>query len=287
MGRERAALNPPKVAVLGEWSAVGLIMRYGVRSAGLSLGPYVMLALAIAITVLALRNTLQVISGGYLAVLFAPFVTPLLIVSMLAGLYLALNTGLSVARERELGTLATLFCGPITYHEYLLGKLLASGLLYLIFIALYLAVCAALGVLAHLVISPLLLAIAALGLVTALALVCLSLVCAACMRTARGAVLLFLGLVLVLTTLQVAKVLLVSIVSDTGFVNLVVLRDMMSALDAFVGWFSPIAYPLNGADAALHSNFPTWALSMVLALAYALLGLQLATRMLRKNGVLQ
>jgi len=266
---------------------VTLLARQHVRGTALGLGPYVLLTLAVAVTLLALRNTLQVISAGYLTVLFEPFVTPVVAVSVLVGLYLALVTGLGVARERELGTLETLFYGPITPRAYLLGKLLGAGLLYVVVIGLYLASCAALAMTARLVFSPSLFAVAALGLPATLALVCLSLVCAATTRTVRGTLLLFLGVAVVLGALQGGQTLLVSIVSDSRFLDLVALRDTMSLLSGALRWVSPFAYTMDGTQAVLRADITAWALDVALACAYTLVGLHIAAGVLGQKGVLR
>jgi ABC-type transport system involved in multi-copper enzyme maturation permease subunit len=200
---------------------------------------------------------------------------------------MALLAGLSVARERELGTLETLFYGPVSHLDYLLGKHLAYLMAYMVMLAAFLVACVVVAFLTHLVLSPLLLAIAGLSVATAMGLIGSGLLVAAVMRTVRGTFLLFVGLMVVVLALEVGQVILTSIVSSRSFAGLIVLRDTMAVLDRIVTWLSPASYLLTGADAAMRQNWPEWIGYVARAVLYGVVTLSLSTELLRRKGVIR
>ncbi|HZQ09141.1 MAG TPA: ABC transporter permease subunit [Anaerolineae bacterium] len=267
--------------------STSMVSRQTLRTLLFSPGIYVTLSLALAVTMLLLRNTLGVINSGYATVLFEPFVTPLLGMCILGGLYVALVATLSVTRERESGTLETLFYGPIRFHDYLLGKQVAHLVAYGGMTITFLLVCLVLAWLTHLLLTPLLLAIAGLSLATTAALIGLALWIASLVRTTRGTLLAFVGLIVVVLALQVGEASLVSIVGSQQLLQFVFLRDSLIFLNQIVNWVSPVSYLFQGTDAAVRQSWGEWVMYFLIALLYGLVTLNLAAVQLRRKGVLR
>jgi ABC-type multidrug transport system permease subunit len=220
-------------------------------------------------------------------VLSEPFLSALIATCLLCGLFMALVAGLSVVREREMGTLETIFYGPVSHLDYLLGKYSAYLIGYIVLIAAFLIFCAIIGWLTNLTISALLFYIAILSAAMGMGLIGLGLFIATIMRTVRGTLLLFVGLMLAALTLEVGRVILTSIISSRTFVGLIILRDTVTHLDSLIMWFTPASYLFRGADAALRQNWSEWLGYIAVALLYACITLSLSTALLRKRGVLR
>ena len=245
------------------------------------------LSVGLAITALVLRNTLRTVRTGYLSVISDPFLTPFLAMCLLGALYVALSAALSVGREREMGTLETLFYGPIGHLDYLVGKFVAHWLVFLAMLVAFSAGCIALSAMTHLRISTAIGGIVGLASVVALAFIGLGLVAATVMRSMRGSLLLFMGLVSAIVVVAGASYILNAVVAGRELLGLIPLRDAVYLLNRFVTWLSPVSYLLNGTDAAVRLNWAEWGRYAIGSLAYGLVALGLATSSLRRNGVMR
>jgi ABC-type transport system involved in multi-copper enzyme maturation permease subunit len=268
-------------------SVVALVFGHALGSLVLSSGSYVVLSLSLATVLLVARNTLLTIRAGYLTVISDPFLTPLLAVSLLGGFFMALMASLSIARERELGILETLFYGPVSFLDYLLGKFLAHLVAYAGILTAFLLGTAGIAWLTHLALSPSIWPIVFLSASTVAALIGLGLLSAALMRTVRGAFLLLVGAGTVIVVLLAAHVVLTSIVSSRGYTGLITLRDAVAAINRVVTWLSPPSYLISGVDAALRRSWPEWTQNVFASILHAASSMTVSVILFRRKGVLR
>lgn len=268
-------------------NAVGLVFRHALVGLALSSGPYAVLSLSLATGLLVARNTLLTIRAGYLSVIADPLLTPLLAVSMLGGFLLALMASLSVARERELGILETLFYGPLSFLDYLLGKLLAHLVAYLGILGAFLLGISVIARSTRLALSSSIWPIGLLSAFTVAALIGFGLFSAALMRTMRGAFLLLTGVGMVVAALLAANVVLTSIVSTRGYSGLITLRDAVAAINRVLSWLSPPSYLVNGIDAALRGTWLEWIQSVGASLLHAVASMTVSAILFQRKGVLR
>jgi ABC-type transport system involved in multi-copper enzyme maturation permease subunit len=269
------------------WKVVSLISNQTLRSLAFSPGAYAVLSLGLIITALMTRNTLGEINKGYLSVISEPFLSPVLVMCLLGGLFIGLVAGLSVAREWEMGTLETIFYGPVSHVDYLVGKFIAHLIGYTVLLVTFLIACVILGWSTNLIVSSYLISIAGLSITTAMGLVGLGLLLAAIMRTMRGTLLLFLGIILVIISLDVGQIILTSIVTSRNFVGLIILRDTVALINRVTTWFSPFSYLLKGSDAVLRQNNSEWLAYIGGGIVYSGITLSLSILLLRKRGVIR
>ncbi len=248
-------------------------------------GPYIVLALGIAGTLLSLNNTLGVIHAGYLTVLTEPFWGAVAVMGLWSGMYFALLAGLSVAREREAGTLQVLFYGPLTHWEYMCAKFLAHVSAHAAMMVIFLGVCWVLAPLSALQFSLVLAPIAFIGVLAGSALIGSALLVAALTKAVRGMTLSLVGVFLLLVILQAGQGLLTGIVSESGFTGLVILRDTFEILAGITRWISPVAYLMRGTEALLQANFAQALLASGILLWTGLALVTLAGGALRSRGV--
>jgi ABC-type transport system involved in multi-copper enzyme maturation permease subunit len=222
-----------------------------------------------------------------LSVIADPFLTPLLAVAMLGGFLLALMASLSVARERELGILETLFYGPLSFLDYLLGKFLAHLVGYLGILGAFLVGISVIAWSTRLALSLSIWPIGLLSAFTVAALIGFGLFSAALMRTMRGAFLLLAGAGMIVAALLAANAVLTSIVSTRGYTGLITLRDAVAAINRVVTWLSPPSYLINGIDAALRGTWLEWVYSVAASLLHAATSMAVSAMLLQRKGVLR
>jgi ABC-type transport system involved in multi-copper enzyme maturation permease subunit len=267
------------------WTAVRLIVEQSLRSVLLGWGAYIAWALGFGGVLLLVRSTLGEIQTGYSTVIFEPMVIPMMGMAIILAAFVAFMAGVSVARERELGTLETLFYGPIHYRDYILGKIIGYWAAYVAMMGLFLLVCVWLGWVTHFVFSGYLVTIAVLSLFAAIALIGGGVLAAALTRSVRGSVFLLLGILIMFLGLPLASGLLTSVVSSQEFTNLTVLRDSVQTLSNLVAYVSPVAYLFNGADAILRGSSSETMGYLLASVAYGITIVFLAIASLRRRGV--
>jgi ribosome-dependent ATPase len=265
--------------------AVNLIRDHSFKSMVYGAGACVTLSLSLAVTLLVLGDSLRTITNGYLTVLFEPFALPLFAFALFGGLFVSIIGAVSIAREREMGTLETLFYGPVKHQDYLLGKFLGPWQTYITLLAIFLIACFILSWLTQLRISTAIVLIAVFSIFPVGALIALGLLIATFSRTTRATILFFGGLVLFLLLLQGGDALLTNAVSSGSLTGLVFFRDTLTLVDNIVVKLSPASYLVNGVMAVLGANWGEAALQIGIATAYGLAAIILATVTLRRKGV--
>jgi ABC-type transport system involved in multi-copper enzyme maturation permease subunit len=270
-----------------DWPVIRLMMEQSLRSVGMGWGAYVVWALGFTGVLLVFRNTLGVIRTGYATVLSEPLVIPVAGMAVVIGLFMAFLAGLSIARERELGTLETLFYGPIHYRDYILGKILGYWAAYGIVMIVFLLVCTGLAWVVHLTFSPLLLLIGLFTVCVAVSLVGWGVLAAAIMNSVRGTLFFLLGLMIIFLGLPLGSELLTSAVSSQTSLNLIVLRDSFEALTNIISLFSPIAYLLNGIDTLMRASRLEFLQYLAFTIVYGTATIVLATWLFRRKGAVR
>ena len=122
------------------WHAAFLIQRREWRSMIFGWGMYITLSLSLLAAMLILRNHLNFVGENGLLVVAGAFTLPLFAVIFLSSLFLAISSVVTIAREREQGTMEALFYAPIDSFAYVFGKYLAQVATYLVMVIIY-AVC--------------------------------------------------------------------------------------------------------------------------------------------------
>jgi ABC-type transport system involved in multi-copper enzyme maturation permease subunit len=283
-GAERASPSAAR-AWRDRRRAIAVIGRRDLRALLLGPGGYVALSLGLLAGLLVVRTHLDAIARDRLLALADAFTLPLFIASLVVIFFLTLVSAAGIAREREGGTLETLFYGPVDAWSCVLGKHLALVAGYAAF---GLALVALLGVCAAITGLPLggaFPASALLSVGAAAAMAALGVLCSALMRGARAAIGLLLGIGLLLAALWLGGSLLSGVDVANNTSPLLWLRDLMIGLDSLLGWLSPVATYERGIEAAKRVDPLAYLGALTLLLAQCLAGLVGAVVALRRRGV--
>jgi ABC-type transport system involved in multi-copper enzyme maturation permease subunit len=270
------------------WRLARTVQRRDLHATLHSFGLYVTLSTAIAVAATVLRNQMATVQEVGLSALSNPFALSLFGAVVLSSAYLAVTSTLTIARERDRGTLETLFYGPVDAEAYLWGKYLSQMGAYVLMAAVYLAALAAYALVTNFAFTPKLIWAALLSIATASAVVAVGILLSTLNRSARGALLALLAVVILFLAVQLGHDLVAGLMGGLPrncTHPLFTLQTLLARLDAAANWLSPFAHLERGIDAILRGSVGEVLLMAGLSLAYTVLALSLAARTLRRKGV--
>lgn len=270
------------------WHLARTIQRRDLRATIYGFGLYVTTSAAIATAATVLRNHVKSVQDSGLVVLSNPFATPFFGAMVISSVYLAVASTTTIARERDQGTLETLFYGPVDAVAYLLGKYLAQMSTYALMVAGYLVAFALYAPVTNFALDLDLLWAALLSAATASAVVAVGILLSTLNHSARSAILTLLAVVLASLGLQLGHEYVSSLASGLakgGYHPLLSLQAAFTWLNRIVNWLSPFTHLERGIDALMRGSTGEYLLMMGLSLSYAAIVFGLALRALRRKGV--
>ena len=251
----------------------------------LSPAVYIAVTAACLISTFFVVNYLDTLSKVAVLVSVDPLGVPLFFAVVLMALYIGVISSISITGEREHRTLEVLFYGPVTPWSLILAKFsygIAIFLFALVFFTLYLLVEATLTNLAF---GPRSLKSIGISFFLVWPMVSFSVLLSTALKRVRNAVLLFVGIFLALTGLQIAYGLLLGIPPESISLFLLYVREGLTILLKGLQWVSPFSYIARATtDMPLGSPMPAgW--SILFACLYASFLLIVAIFVLKKRGM--
>lgn len=251
-------------------------------------GIYIVISLALFAALLLLRNYMSFVGESGLVILSGAFNFPLFVTIFLAAIFLALTSVMTIARERDTGTIEVLFYGPIDSGAYVLGKYLAQLVTYVVMLLL-------LGVVFWLFVNatnftfPLSLGwVILLSVLVASDVIAFGIFLSALSGKVRTALAIFLGVVLILLAIQFGDELVIAIPLESRYYNpVLVLQSTLSHLGQVARWLSPFSYLMQGMEAVRRGDSTGYLTVTVVSLLFTLLFLVLAILALSRKGVRQ
>ncbi len=110
--------------------AIKTIQQRETKSKFWRLGFFLTLTFSLVVCSLLLINSLNFIEVNILFIEDAPFILPLLVYTLLVGLYLALVSLINSSREFSTGTLELLLCGPVDELSFVLGEFFTQMIIF-------------------------------------------------------------------------------------------------------------------------------------------------------------
>lgn len=273
------------VRLLPDLRAVGVLGRREFRVTMTSSLTYGVVAVAVGLAAWILSNDVALVRDNGLLVSAAPLRDPLVGSMLVVSLFLALLAVLSVARDRDQGTLEVLFYGPVDEPTYLTGKL--AGLLgaYVAALPILLAAVGILSFLTRFEAGPRLIAGLALSVIPAAEVVAVGIMVSVLASRTRSSVLLFLSVVALFVVVGIGESLVSEIEIEDPSSSILPLRDALATMDSWLERLSPFTYlqqTVERADAGL------WAAagrSLLISVAGAVVAWVVALVGLRWRGV--
>ena len=246
---------------------------------------YAVLGVALGLAGWMLSNDVALVRSNGLMVHAAPFRGPLLGALLVLSFFLALSAVLSVARDRDRGTLEVLFYGPIDETSYLAGKLFGLLGAYLAMMPMLLTGLAVLSIFTRFEIGPRLIAALALSLIPAAGIVTVGLLLSAMAKRVRSSILFFIVAVGLFVGAGVSYSFVSRIPVDDPASPVLPLRDALRAVDTALSQISPFTYLEQIFDWANIGSWSAVGRSLALSLFGTIILAILARLALRWRGV--
>ena len=246
---------------------------------------YVALGFALGLAGWMLSNDVALVRSNGLMVHAAPFQGPLLAALLVLSFFVAFSAVLSVARERDRGTLEVLFYGPIDETTYLGGKLVGLMGAYVAMMPMLLAGLVVLGIFTRFEIGLRLIAALALSIIPAGGIVAVGLLLSAVAKRVRTSILFFIAAVGLFVGAGVSYSFVSRIPVDDPASPILPLRDALGAVDTVLSQISPFTYLEQVFDWANTGSWAAVGRSVALSLAGLIIAAALARIALRWRGV--
>ena len=256
-----------------------------VRLAVVGLGGYVAVSLALLAAGWIISNDVRAVRAADVLVLEHPFRTPVTVAVLLVSMFLGVSAVVSVARERDRGTLEVLFYGPIDEASYLAGKLFGQLGAYAAALPVLLIGLALLAVFSGFALTASVIAGLGASVLPVAQVVAVAILLGVLGGRLRNGVLLFIGLTLLTVAITLAYRFLVTVPIDSATSPLLVVRDAIGALDGVVRWVSPFATLERTVDGIALGAWWTVLAMLAVALVYVVGSLLVASLVLRRRGV--
>ena len=281
----RVVLSTPRGGWRPRAHAIRTLARHEVFGLLTGLGTYVTVAIGMLVTTFMLRGHLDALAHNHVLILADAFSLPFFVSATLAMLFLALTSAATVARERERGTLETLFYGPVDHIAYLLAKQVAHVAAYIPMVALVGVLYAAYASLTGFSLDGSYVLELVVSVATAAAVVALGLLLSTLTSSVRTAYALLAGLSVLFLTLHFGSDLLSSVRVVNNYSPLLFARNAVIVLDRVLQFVSPFSVLSDGVDAVVRSDPLDYLRALGLSLLQGGLLLAAATRTLGRRGV--
>ena len=244
---------------------------------------YAIVSLGLLIGLFFLRNQIAELSDQGILVLDEPIILPLIIVVLVSGVYTAFNLAFTIAREKESGTMACLFFGPINEGTFIVGQLIKHALTLMVGLLTGVVILACMAVYFHLPVSNLAIMAIALGFIFGLCLETISALIAVFLGKTRTVMYVF-GLCFgIFFGLHFGVILLRGMENPGGV--MVYIKDFLEILLKLTKYISPFSYFLTGIEGLQLGQAKLVLSSLFASVSYIGVVSWIAIRVLRWKGV--
>jgi ABC-type transport system involved in multi-copper enzyme maturation permease subunit len=252
------------------------------------LGFFLSVAAAFLAASLLLVNTFQFAEVNIVLIERQLLSVPVLVISLVVSLYLALGASVAVSREYDRGTLEMLIYGPVDELAFFAGNFWAH-------LKLFLGALAVTFIWANLIVwlfnlsfnfNILLLMLG--GILMAAELIAFGLLSAVVGGKTRNALVVFVLVLVLLAGIQIGDTIVTNLVTVTGSTAndpLLFLRDVLAFLNRGIRWISPYAQVQTAFQAVLNRAWGEFALMLGLMLVEGAGLFFLGVRILSRKGV--
>ncbi len=271
------------------WRVANSIQRRVSQSAFLGLGMYATMSLAFLIAAVMVHNDLRFAERNSVFISREPLAFPILITVIVTSIYLAMSTAVLVSREREQGTLETLFFGPVDELAFVLGYFLAQLRVYF---GLVLVIILWTNLVTWVLNLRFSLAITVLSLTSVVAtavVISFGLLVAMWGKRTRRTLLFFILVIALILGLQVSDIVISGIAlatSATANDPILVIRNVLSLINLYlVNWISPFSQLRLLLDALTEGNVWSYFYHLAVLVGQTAVLLTAAVWSLKRTGV--
>ena len=268
--------------------AIRAISRKSRQTKFWGLGVFIVMSLGFAISSLLLVNAIKFTEVNIVSVEKQPLLTPIMVNAILVSLYLAFTSAISASREYDKGTLELLMYGPVDEGSFIFGVFAAQLVIFSI------TVIAAVGWTlvciwqVNLTFQWSLMLIFLATFFMAAQLISLGLLMAMLGGKTRNSLVYFVLAVLFFAAIPLADMIvanLVTVTASTANDPMLIVRDVLKAIDSVISWISPYALLQNALDGVAAGSLSAYLLNMAVMAVETVLLLVGSVAVLKKKGV--
>ena len=249
------------------------------------LGFYSVLSITLLISSLVLKKYLQTVQSNGILISPDPLNYPLYLSVLVGSLYLALTSTIAIPREREEGTLQTLFFCPVDEVSYLLGKYFQQMLCYIIFLSVSIVYLLFSSVIINFAISFNLIKLTFLFIFLGSCIISFGIFLSTLTKNVKTSVILFIAIMILFVGAELTNSFLMGM--DLKEVNGIILylRKAIEVINSFIELISPFSYLTRGFEAVRIGNFLVYNISLLTSIVYSIVLLSIATWIFKCKGV--
>lgn len=284
-GQAAPVRPPPLSRRRARWHAISVVQRRDLLGTLFAPGIYVAVALGMVGALVVVRGHVDAIGRNRILILSDAFSLPFFVATTIGMLFLALVSVATIAREREAGTLETLFYGPVDHTAYVLAKHTAQVAAFAV-----MSVWSAVLLLSYAGLSGLRLGLeflpeVVLSVFAAAGVAAFGLFVSTLTRGARSAFALFFAAAALFLGIRVGAEALSGIPVTNNFSPLLFVRGLFIGLDGLLGYVSPFAVFENGVDAVVRGSALEYLGMLALCCVHVAVLLTASIRLLERRGV--
>ena len=248
-------------------------------------GIYIAAFLSFIASSFILKNFLDSIKENDILISADPLNYPLFISTIIISFYLAILSAISISREKDQGTLETLFYGPVSCPTYILGKYIKDMLTYLVIVVFFLVYFWGVSFLTNLGFSYGLVKVILVSIFSVSCIVSFGLFISSLTGKMRNSIIWLIGILILFLVIQVGQGILFSIPEEEISPVLTYLGNTLSVVSRGVNWISPFSYLTRGIDAVSLDNAFLYGLNIGYSIIYSTILLVLSIFILKRKGV--
>lgn len=268
--------------------AANLLRRRLSAATFFSWGIYITMALALLVAAVLLENNARYTQQNVIAVIPQPLFIPIWITTVLTALYLGLTGALTLARERDKGTIEVLLYGPVDEIAYVLGLFFAQVTVYAVLAGVALLWSNVATWWLNLQFTWELSVILLYSVLTTSAVAAFGLWVAAWGGRARTTLIFFILVMVGMLAIQVADqaVTLYILTTQPGITDpMIVIRDVLAQLTGVLQWLSPFEQMRLAMEALVARDGAGVAFNAILTLLQTIGWLGTGVALLKWKGV--
>lgn len=231
-------------------------------------GFYIVMFFSLIISPFILKDYLNSIREN--GILVSPDILnyPLFISVVIVSFYLAALSAISISREKEQGTLETLFYGPVSSLSYILGKYIKDILIYLVMVAFFFAYFWGVSLVTGLSFSYGLVKSILFSIFSVSCVISFSLFISTLTKRVRSSIILLIG-IFILLAIQAGQGIFFILPPEEMSSALTHLGDTLSAISGGINWISPFSYLARDINAVSLGNPFSYALNILYSIIYS------------------
>lgn len=270
----------------GRFYILRTLVNREIKSTFNGFGFYLVLSISLLISTLVLKEYLQTIETNGILVSQDLLNYPLYFSVLTGSLYLVLTSTITITKEREEGTLQTLFFTPVDEISYVLGKYFQQMICYIIFIFILLVYIGLSSVIISLSIPPDTIKLFFLLVCAGSCIISLGILVSSMVKSIKISVILFLGIMLLFSFLEFSDIFFIRInLQQEVSMAMLYFRDAIEVVRSIVRLISPISILQVGFEVVRVGDSILYKFNLLFSIIYSIFLIIMAILALRHRGV--